>query len=157
MAATTAMCSSFKSELMRASHNLGNAGASPIGGNAFKLILIKTSMAGTYGAASTNYSNVTGNSDEAASTESPQGYLAGGIALTNNGVTLSGTTAFADFADITITNTNLAAAAAMIINSTLSNAALSVHDFGGDKTASGGNFVITFPVADASNAILRLA
>lgn len=157
MAATTAMCTSFKGELLNKQHDFGNAATSPIGGDAWKLVLIKTSMIGTYGAASTNYTDVTGNSDEAASTESPQGYTTGGEALTNAGKTISGTTAFIDFADVTIANTTLSARAAMIINSSLSNAAASVHDFGADKTASGGNFAITFPTADASNAIIRLA
>ena len=31
-----------------------------------------------------------------------------------------------------------------------------VLDFGGNKTATNGDFIIQFPTADASNAIIRL-
>lgn len=157
MAITTAFCTSAKAEYLRGTHNLGNAGASPIGGNTIKLVLIKGSHAGTYGAASTNYTDITGNTDEAADSNSPVSYTVGGETLTNAGVTTSGTTAFADFADVTLTSVTLTADGCMLINSSASNAALSVHDFGGTKTASGGDFTIQFPTADSSNAIIRLA
>lgn len=148
MAATTAMCTSFKSELLTGTHNFTNTT-----GHTFKLVLIKTSMAGTYGAASTNYTDVTGNSDESTMTN----YTTGGETLTNVTPTTSGTTAYTDFGDVTISSATGSAAAAMIINGNASNAATSVHDFGGDKTASGGDFTVSFPAADASNAILRIA
>jgi hypothetical protein len=45
----------------------------------------------------------------------------------------------------------------LIYNSTQSNKAVAVLAFGSDKSSSGGNFTIQFPVADASNAILRIA
>lgn len=150
MAATTAMCTSFKKELFEAKHDFNAAG-----GSSFKLALIKNSMAGTYGAASTNYSDITGNSDEATGT----GYTAGGVALTNIDPTSSGTTGFPDFSDPTawtITG-SMTAAAAMIYNTSDSNSAVSIHDFAGDKTATDGDFTITMPTADASNAILRIA
>lgn len=148
MAATTAMCTSFKSELMQALHNFLLTG-----GHAFKLALIKTGMAGTYGAASTNYSNITGNSDEASGT----GYTAGGAALTRVDPTTSGTTAYTDFADVSWSSATISAAAAMIYNTTSGNRAVSVHDFGGTVTSTNGTFQVTFPTPDASNAILRLA
>lgn len=157
MAITTAIPTSFKSELLRKKHDFGNVASSPIGGDAFKLALIKATPAGTYGAASINYSDITGNSDEAADTSSPQGYFAGGGTLTNNGTTTSGTTAFADWADKTFTAVTLSADGCMIYNSTNSNTAVEIHNFGSTKTASGGDFQIIFPTADASNAILRLA
>jgi hypothetical protein len=152
------MCTSFKEESWQDLHHLGDASASPIGGDTINLALITlASPEGTYGAASTNYSDITGNSEEATDSASPQGYTAGGGTLTNNGVTTSGTTAYADFADITFTAVNLTAHGCMLYNSTNGNRAISTHDFGGAQTASGGNFVIQFPTADASNAILRLA
>lgn len=159
MAITTAMCTSFKKELLSADlHAFGDVASSPIGGDAFKLALITlASPEGTYGAASTNYSNITGNSEETTDTASPQGYTAGGGTLTNVGATTSSTTAYVDFADLTFTAVNLTAHGCMIYNSTNSNRAVSVHDFGSAKTASGGDFVIQFPTADASNAIIRLA
>lgn len=159
MAITTAFCTSAKNELLGGLHDFGNVAASPIGGDAFKLALIKGSHTGTYGAASTNYSNLAAASpnDEATDTSSPQGYSAGGGALTNVGRTTSGTTAFVDFADVTFTAVTLSADGCMIYNTTNSNSALSVHDFGSTRSASGGDFTITFPTADSSNAIYRLA
>ncbi len=161
MAITTAMCTSFKKESWNDLHHLGDAAASPIGGDVIKLALIKASAPGTYGAATANYSELNDSSpiEEAVDTSgsSPLGYKQGGGTLTNNGVTTSGTTAFADFADLTFTAVNLSADGCLLYNSTNGNRAISTHDFGGTKTASGGNFVITFPTADASNAILRLA
>jgi hypothetical protein len=148
MAATTAMATSFKSELMQALHNFLLTG-----GNTFKLALIKVGMAGTYGAASTNYSNITGNTDEAAGTN----YSAGGGTLTRIDPTTSGTTAFTDFADLVFSTVTISAVACMIYNSTSGSRCVSVHDFGGTKTATAGDMTIQFPTPDASNAILRLA
>lgn len=148
MAATTAMCTSFKVELMKALHNFLLTG-----GSTFKLALIKSGMAGTYGAASTNYSNITGNSDEASGT----GYTAGGTTLTRVDPTSSGTTAYTDFADVSWSTATISAAACMIYNSTNSNSSVSIHDFGGTVASTAGTFSITFPTPDASNAILRLA
>lgn len=148
MAATTAMCTSFKRELLEQIHNFLNSG-----GDTHKIALIKPSMAGTYGAASTNYSNITGNSDEASGT----GYSAGGSTLTRVDPATSGTTAYTDFADVVLSTATLSADAAMIYNSSESNKAVSVHDFGGTKTATAGDFTLQFPTPDASNAILRLA
>lgn len=149
MAATTAMCTSFKKELLEAKHNFLNSG-----GSTFKVALIKNSMSGTYGAATTNYSDVTGNSDEVAN---GSGYTTGGATLTRVDPSASGTTALTDFADVTWSTASFTAAACLIYNTSQSDRAVSVHDFGGNKTASGGDFNLTFPTADASNAILRLA
>lgn len=149
MAATTAMCTSFKAELGTATHNFTAST-----GNTFKLALIKSGMAGTYGAASTNYSNITSNSDEVANSGT---YSAGGLTLTSVTPTTSGTTAIYDFADVSATSATISAAACMIYNSSSSNKACSVHDFGGTQSSTAGTFSIVFPVADASNAILRIA
>lgn len=157
MAISTAMCTSFKVESWQGTHNLGDAATSPTGGNVVKLALIKATPIGTYDATSTNYSDITGNTDEAVDAASPQGYTATGGTLSKNGVTNTSTTAWADFEDLTFTAVDLSADGCMIYNSTASGAAISVHDFAGTKTASGGDFVIQFPAADSTNAILRLA
>lgn len=159
MSITTAMCTSFKKESWNDLHHLGDLAASPIGGDIIKLALIYLSASplGTYGAASTNYSDITGNSEEAVSTSSPVGYSAGGVTLTNNGVTTSGVVAFADFVDFTLSAVTLNADGCMLYNSTNGNRAISLHDFGGTKSPSAGDFTVNFPTADSSNAILRLA
>ena len=148
MAITTAMCTSFKVELLSGLQDFNLSG-----GNAFKLGLFKDTPAGTYGAATTNYSDVTGNTDENAGT----GYTAGGKTLTNVDPTSTGTTAFTDFDDQTWSSSTIDSDGAFIYNSTNGNRMVSVHDFGGTKSSSAGDFVIQFPTADASNAIIRIA
>jgi hypothetical protein len=147
---TQAMCTSFKQELLTATHNF-----TATTGNVFKIALFRAtaSLVGTYGAATTNYSDMTGNSDETSGT----GYTAGGNTLTNVTPTTSGTTAFTDFADTTWTSASITASGALIYNSSQSNKAVAVLSFGGDKTSTAGDFTIIFPAADASNAIIRIA
>jgi len=146
---TTAMPTSFKVELLKGLHDFTN------GADVFKIALLKSASAGsgTYGAASTNYSNITGNSDEASGT----GYSAGGNTLTNVTPTADGTTAITDFADTTWSSASFTTCGAMIYNTTNSNSACAVLSFGGDQTVSSGDFQIQFPAAAASTAIIRIA
>lgn len=150
MAITQAMCTSFKQELMTATHNFTAST-----GNTFKLALFRAqaSIVGTYGAGTTSYSNMTANSDEASGT----GYSAGGLSLTNITPTTSGTTALTDFNDLTFPTVTLTTSGCMIYNSSASNKSVAVFNFGGDKTATAGDLTIIFPTADASNAVIRLS
>jgi hypothetical protein len=145
MAITTAMCTSFKSELLGGTHDLDT--------HSIKLALIKASPTGTYGAATTNYSDVTGNSDEASGT----GYTTGGQVLDSVTISTDGTTAIIDIADEVFTSATISADGCIIYNASASNAAIAVIDFGGTKTSTNGDFTISFPTADASNAIIRIA
>jgi len=145
MAITTAMCTSFKQELLGAVHDMDT--------HTLKLALIKSGMSGTYGAATTNYSNVTGNSDEASGTN----YSAGGNNLDSAAIAVSGTTAHVDFADEVFSNVTTSAAGCIIYNSSASNKAVCVIDFGGTVSATAGDLTIEFPAADASNAVIRIA
>lgn len=147
---TQAMCTSFKTELLTGTHDFTNGT-----GNTFKIALFRAtaSIVGTYGAATTNYSDVTGNSDEA----SGSGYSAGGNTLTNVTPTSTGTTAFTDFDNTTWSTATITASGALIYNSSASNAAVAVLDFGGDKTSTAGDFTIIFPTFDATSAIIRIA
>jgi hypothetical protein len=143
MAITQAMCTSFKQELMEAKHNFLASG-----GNTFKLALYTSSA--TLDATTTAYT-VT---NEASGT----GYTAGGAALTNIDPTTSGTTAFTDFADLTFSTATITARGALIYNDTAAgDPSVIVLDFGADKTSTAGDFTISFPTADASNAIIRIA
>ena len=143
MAISTAMCTSFKQELLEAKHNFLASG-----GNTFKLALYTSSA--TLGAATTAYS-VT---NEASGT----GYSAGGAALTNVDPSSSGTTALTDFADLTFSSATVTANGALIYNDTQAgDPAVCSLAFGGDKTSTAGDFTIQFPAADASNAIIRIA
>ena len=145
MAITTAMCTSFKSELLGGTHDLDT--------HSIKLALIKATPTGTYNAATTNYSDVTGNSDEASGT----GYTAGGQVLDSVTISTDGTTAIIDIADEVFTSSTISADGCIIYNASASNAAIAVIDFSGTKTSTNGDFTIQFPVADASNAIIRIA
>ena len=137
------MCTSFKKELMTATHNFTN------GANVFKLALYTNSASFT--AATTAYT--TGN--EVSNSGS---YSAGGGALTNVTPTTSGTTAFTDFNDLTFTSASITARGALIYNDTASgDPTVVVLDFGADKTSTSGDFQIVFPAANASNAIIRIA
>ena len=133
---------SFKTDL------LGGVFDFDSGGSTFKLALY-TSLAG-FSAASTTAYTVT---NEVSS--SGTNYTAGGNTLTNNGVAIASNIAYVDFADLTFTSVTLTAVGALIYKGT-SNEAVLVLDFGGSKTATNGDFVIQFPTADSSNAIIRL-
>ena len=85
------------------------------------------------------------------------GYASGGNTLSNLGAFNSGTTGYTDFSDTTWSTANITARGALIYNSTNSNRAVAVLDFGADKVSSAGDFTIIFPTADASNAIIRIA
>ena len=138
------MCTSFKQELMTATHNF-----SASGGNTFKLALYTNSASFT--AATTAYT---------ATNEVPNSgsYTAGGGALTNVTPTTSGTTALTDFADLDFTSATITARGALIYNdSAAGDPTVAVLDFGSDKTSTTGTFTIQFPVADAANAIIRIA
>ena len=145
MAITTAMCNSFKEELLGGVHDLDT--------DTLKIALIKETPTGTYDANTTNYSDVTGNSDEAVGTN----YTAGGQALDTATITLSGSTAFVDFADEVFTDLTISADGAIIYNSSQANKAIAVFDFGGTVTATSGDFTVVFPTADSSNAVIRIS
>ncbi len=147
MALTQAMCTSFKVEILEAVHNFTAST-----GDTFKLALFRAaaSIVGTFGAGTTNYSDM--GADEASGTN----YSAGGSALTSVTPTSSGTTAFGDFNDLVFSNVTITTSGALIYNSSKSNKAVGVFSFGGDKTATAGDMTMIFPTADASNAIIRL-
>ena len=150
MAITSAICSSFKQELLQGKHDFDSSG-----GHTFKIALFTSSA--SLGASTTDYST----SNEISNT-SGSAYSAGGATLTNQGVSLSSTTAFTDFADVYNTSATFTANGAMIYNTTTDGGssttdAVAIIAFGSDKTATNGTFTIQFPAADASNAIIRLA
>jgi hypothetical protein len=86
------------------------------------------------------------------------GYTAGGNTLTiSTNPTTSGTTAFLSFDTTTWSTATITARGALIYQDGGSTPAVAVLDFGGDKTSTAGDFQITFPTADATNAIIRIA
>jgi hypothetical protein len=141
MAITSAICTSFKQELLVGTHNFAT------GGDTFKLALYTSSA--TLGAATTAYATT----GEASGTN----YSAGGSNLTNITPFATGTTAVVDFADLTFSTATITARGCLIYNSTDANKAVAAIDFGGDKTSTAGDFTIVFPTPTATGAIIRLA
>lgn len=159
MAITQSLCTSFKAEVLLGVHDFRLTS-----GDTYKIALYTSSA--SIGPDTTAYSatnEVTGTN-----------YTAGGVTLTNLGVSSAAYAAgvstgvgFTSFADVSIVNTNITAAGAVIYNTTpsangvantaLTNPAVCVLDFGSDKTASGGTFTITFPTSAGSTAIVRIA
>ena len=152
MAITSAICSSFKQELLEGKHDFQTSGS---GGHSFKIALYTSSA--TLGASTTAYSTTNEITNTAGSA-----YTAGGAALTNTGVGLTSTTAFTDFSDVQYTSASFTANGALIYNTTTDGGssttnAVAVIAFGSDKTATNGTFTIQFPANDSSSAIIRLA
>ena len=147
MAISQAVCSVFKRELLKGNHDFDGTGSVAY------YIALYTSSA-TLGAATTAYS-----SSNEVTNASGSAYSAGSKALTSPTVTLSGTTAFVDFADISWTSASFTANGALIYRqdgSAPTDDAVVVLAFGGDFTASNGTFTIQFPAAGGGSEIIRL-
>lgn len=148
---TTAFPSSLKAELPQALHNFTAST-----GHVFKCALGIASPTGTYGAASTNYSNLTGNSDEVSGT----GYTAGGFAWTaaeNETPTLSGTQAYWQWStNPSWTSASFSTSGCLIYNSSASNKAVYVGSFGGTQTVTAGTFTVIQPANGAGTSLLQL-
>lgn len=142
MAITSAICTSFKTELATATHNFTNST-----GHTFKVALYTS--AATLGASTTAYS--------ATNEISGTGYSAGGTTVTSSTPVASGTTTILDFTDASWTTATFTANGCLLYNSSASNKSVFVIAFGSDQSVSAGTFTIQWPAADASNAIIRLA
>ena len=146
MAISSAICNTFKTEVLKAVHNFTAST-----GNTFNLALYTSSA--SMGASTTAYSST----NEIANT-SGSSYSAKGKALTSVTPALDSSTACCDFADISWTSASFTANGCLIFNDTASgDPGVCVIAFGGDKTVSSGTFTIQFPAADADNAIVRIA
>tara|TARA_R110000737_G_scaffold8757_1_gene24397 strand:+ start:15 stop:455 length:441 start_codon:yes stop_codon:yes gene_type:complete len=146
MAITSAICNSFKAEVLKAVHNFTASS-----GNSFKLALYTSS-------ATLNKSTTAYASTNEISNTSGSAYSAGGSALTSVTPVLSSDTAVCDFADLSFTSASFTANGCLIYNDTASgDPAVCAIAFGSDKTVTSGTFTIQFPTADADNAIIRIA
>ena len=149
MAITQAIANAFKEQLLEGDQNFSSSG-----GDVFKLALYTSSA--TLNSTTTAYSatNEVANSGQ---------YAAGGGTLTGQSTNIGTGTgkgvAFVDFNDLSFTGVTLTARGALIYNtsSAVTDAAVAVLDFGGDKTATSGTFTVQFPAATTSAAILRIS
>jgi len=152
MATTTAICNTFKSEVMQGLHDFTTTT-----GDVFAIALIKTSPAGTYGAASTNYSDITGNSDEV---PNGSGYTTGGFAWTagqNTTPVVNGGQGCATWSvNPSWTAATFDTSAGMIYNTTNGDRATSTYDFGGNQSVSSGTLTLVLPAQTANNAIIQI-
>ena len=140
MAITQAVCNSFKQELLQGLHELD--------GHTLKLALYTSSA--TLGPTTTAFSTT----NESSGTN----YTSGGATISNVAVSLSGTVAFVDFDDVTFSSATIAdAAGALIYNSSASNRAIAVLDFGSTKSVSGGTLTVSLPSASATTALIRIS
>ena len=146
MAITQALPNSFKKQLLDGDQDFSTAGG---GGDKFKLALYVSTA--TLSAATTSYTA----SGEVSS--SGTNYTTGGKALVNSGTSVVSTVAFTDFADLSFVNVTLTARGCLIYNTSFSNSAVAVLNFGADKTATSGTFTIQFPAFTSSAAIIRIS
>ena len=146
MAITSAVCNSFKTEVLQAIHNFTASS-----GNTFNLALYTSS-------ATLNKSTTAYSSSNEISNTSGSAYSAKGKALTSVTPALSTDTACCDFADVSWTSASFTANGCLIFNdSATGDPAVCAIAFGSDKTVTSGTFTIQFPTADADNAIIRIA
>ena len=138
MAITSAICTSFKEEIFNGVHQPADV---------YKIALY--SNAASLDAATTVYSA----SDEVVG----DGYVAGGAALSGFTTGRGGTTAWITFDDVVWLNSTITARGALIYNSSRSGKAVCTLNFGSDIADSDGAFLIHWPNADASNALIRYA
>ena len=140
MAITTAMCSSFKEELLKGVHDFEN--------DTFKMALYTSSA--TLDASTTAYT-VT---NEVSGT----GYTAGGKTLAGYTPGSGSNTAWIDWTtDPVWTASSFTARGAVIYNSSKSNKIVAILDFGADITSSASDFTVTLPAAAAGTAVIRLS
>jgi hypothetical protein len=152
MAITTAICNTYKQEVLQGLH---------LAASTYKIALIKVAAAGTYGASVTNAGTpgtgapTTANlgTDEAAGT----GYTSGGATLAGFSATLQTSTGCLDFTTPTWTTSTISATGAMIYNSSVTNRAVACFDFGGTITSTAGTFTATMPAVGAATSLIRIA
>ena len=143
MAITSAICNSFKQEILEAEHNFTAST-----GDTFNLALYDSDA--TLSKSTTAYTT----SEELATTG---GYTAKGKALTSVTPVLDSDTAVCDFANTSWTSASFTARGCLIFNDDNSDTSVCAIDFGGDKTVTSGTFTVEFPAAAASTAIIQIA
>ena len=172
MTITSAICNSFKVEILQGGHNFNDASGAPTG-NAYKLALFSSDSASlskttTVYTAPSSANAVPTNTLEVSQSQtdggaSNSGYTAGGAALTPSAdPVLSSDTACVKFNDVSFTSASFTARGCLIYNSTAvtgftTNRSVCVVNFGADKTVTSGTFTVQFPAQTAGNAIVQIA
>lgn len=137
MPITTAICNSYKQEILEGVHASTDT---------YKIALYTD--AATLGADTTTYST----NNEVVGTA----YTAGGATLTGYVSGLSSSTAYITFSDPSWANSTITARGCLIYNSSKSNKAVAAFDFGANVVSVSGTFTIDLPAAGAS-ALIRIS
>ena len=142
---------SFKAELLCGSHNFEYG----VSAQVFKVALYVTTLGPPYTTSSTTYDST--NEVSSVGTN----YSTGGTTVsldTTSGTVIGSNTAIVDFQNTTFSNVTLTSLGAAIYNTstTPANMLILVLDFGGNKTATSGDFTIQWPANTATDAIIRL-
>ena len=164
MAITSAICNSFKEEILQGGHILNASGSTPAG-NTIKLALYSANDAVLSKSTTVYAAPADGTADPTSTrevTSTASGYTTGGATLTNIDVTLDSDTAVCDFDNQSWTSATFTARGLLLYNTTAitgftTNRSILAINFGGDKTVTSGTFTIEFPAAAASTAIIQLA
>ena len=160
MTITSAICNSFKVEILQGGHNFNDSSGAPTG-NTFKLALYSSNSASLSKSTTAYTAPADATADPTNTyevTQTSSGYTAGGKALTPSAdPVLSGDTACVKFNDISWTSASFTARGCLIYNSNASNKAVCAINFGSDKTVTSGTFTIQFPAQTAGNAIIQIA
>jgi hypothetical protein len=138
MAISQVLCTSFKKELLEGTHNFGS--------HTFKIALYTS--AATLNADTTVYST----DNEVSGT----GYDAGGVTLTADTVASGDGVGFVNFSDATWASSSFTARGALIYNSSQSNKAVMVLDFGDNKTSNNSTFKVGMPANTSTAALIRI-
>jgi hypothetical protein len=156
VANSSAICTSFKAEVMLGAHQLGSVTIVSRGSltapttDTLKAALYLTT--GSLGAATTTYSST--------SEVSGTNYSAGGVTVTNaTAPTTGGTTGYwTPSAAIAYTTVTLSTAfdTVLIYNSTQSNRAILTYNFG-STTVTAGTLTLNMPANAAGTALINLA
>ena len=138
MAITSSVCDSYTQEVLSGTHSSADT---------YKIALYTS--AATLGASTTVYS--------ATNEVSGTGYTAGGATLTGFTTSLDTGVTILDFADPSWTSATITARGALIYNSSKTNKAVAVFDFGSDITSTNGTFSVTFPAPTAATGLIRIS
>lgn len=159
MAVTTAVCDSFKRDILRP---LTGTAVFTTSGTAYKAVLIKSGHTGTYNNATTAVgtpgSGTPSTSNIGTDAVTGSGTYATGGNQVSISVSLSGSTALLDITDLSFTGATISADGVIIFDDTAAGKpAVAVYSFGGTVSSTNGTFTVDFPVSGTGTSTLRIA
>ena len=142
MAITTGVNNTFKQAVMLGEHDLNT--------NTIKVVLVSSSQNVSAGDPNT-YTSISGQ------LANGNGYTTGGATLASVTVTQVSSSGVVDFADVSWSDATFSANGCIIYNdSHSSKSVIAVYDFGGEKSATNGEFKLVVPSATSASAVIRL-